>query len=396
MRRAGPSRNAALFHDPRRFLRLSKQKAMKLLFVASEICTPVTEGRKRFIIDLLEALYEADQAALLTTRVAGQSLACSVPTWAGECRWPAEHLLSLRMGLPKILQRFEADAVFHFPYGTFHSIYGPANRWIIRAVDKMCGQRKVPCATVMYSIDRPMTLEGLKATASCVIPVTHAVDEALALPLGINDSGWPSVPYKENASSLLFMAGMWRAKKERVDHMLHLRGLGTLLRAGATLGKSGIRLVVASPVFENSGMKDYVLHHSLNRWPVGHLELRGAVKIPDVYHEAALYVFPYQHAIHQFTPTSVIEAMMAGTPVVMSDLPFLRDLAQGGSMAYLFPPGDEEGLAGAVLKALGDPEGRRVRGQEARKYAQSQWSIRASAEKTRRIAQSLKTRERGS
>jgi glycosyltransferase involved in cell wall biosynthesis len=120
------------------------------------------------------------------------------------------------------------------------------------------------------------------------------------------------------------------------------------------------------------------------------------VKIPDVYHEAALYVFPYQHAIHQFTPTSVIEAMMAGTPVVMSDLPFLRDLAQGGSMAYLFPPGDEEGLAGAVLKALGDLEGRRVRGQEARKYAQSQWSIRASAEKTRRIAQSLKTRERGS
>ncbi len=396
MRRAGPSRNAALFHDPRRFLRLSKQKAMKLLFLAPEICTPLTEGRKRFIIDLLEALSGSDQVFLLTTRVPGQALASSVPTWARECRWPAEHLLSLRMGLPKILQRFEADAVLHFPYGTFHSIYGPANRWIIRAVDRMCGQRKVPCATVMYSIDRPMTLEGLKATTSCVIPVTQAADEALALPLGINDAGWPSVPYKENASSLLFMAGMWQAKKERVDHVLHLRGLGTLLRAGATLGKAGIRLVVASPVFENSGMKDYVLHHSLNRLPVGNLELRGAVKIPDVYHEAALYVFPYQHAIHQFTPTSVIEAMMAGTPVVMSDLPFLRDLAQGGSMAYLFPPGNEEGLVGAVLKALGDPEGCRVRGQEARKYAHCKWSIRASAEKTRRIAQSLKTRERGS
>jgi glycosyltransferase involved in cell wall biosynthesis len=144
-------------------------------------------------------------------------------------------------------------------------------------------------------------------------------------------------------------------------------------------------------------MRDYVKHHALNRWPVGQLELRGAVKIPDVYHEAALYVFPYQHAIHQFTPTSVIEAMMAGTPVVMSDLPFLRDLTQGGSMAYLFPPGDEEGLAGVVLKALGDPEGCRARGQEAKTYAKSRWSILTSAEKTRRIAESLKQKEdRGS
>jgi|GEM_PF-1558135 len=369
---------------------------MKLLFVAPEICTPVTEGRKRFIIDLLEALSGADQVFLLTTRVAGQSLACSVPAWARECRWPAEHLLSIRMGLPKILRRLEPDAAFHFPYGTFHSVYGPANRWIIRAVDRMCGQSKVPCATVMYSIDQPMTLERLKTTASCVVPVTQSTNEALELPLGINASAWPSVPCKENASTLLFMAGMWQAKRERVDHVLHLRGLGTLLRAGATLGRAGLRLVVASPVFENSGMKDYVLRHFLNRWPVGHLELRGAVKIPDVYQEAALYVFPYQHSIHQFTPTSVIEAMMAGTAVVISDLPFLRDLAQGGSMAYLFPPGNEEGLAEAVLKALADPEGCRVRSQKARTYAQSKWSILASAEKTRAIAQSLKTKGRGS
>lgn len=375
---------------PRRVLRLSKHEAMKLLFVAPEICTPVTEGRKRFIIDLLEALSVADQVFLLTTRVSGQSLASSVPTRARECRWPPMQLLSLRMELPKILERFQADAVFHFPYGTFHSIYGPVNRWIIRAVDRMCGRRKTPCATVMYSIDRPMTLQSLRATASCVIPVTQSTDDALELPLGIDASGWPSVPYKEDASTLLFMAGMWQAKRERVDHVLHFRGLGTLLRAGATLGQAGIRLVVASPVFENSGMRDYVMHHFLNRWPVGHLELRGAVRIPDVYHEAALYVFPYQHTIHQFTPTSVIEAMMAGTPVVMSDLPFLRDLAQGGSMAYLFSPGDEVGLAGAVLKALGDPDERRARGQKVRRYAQSRWSILASAEKTRRIAQSLK------
>jgi glycosyltransferase involved in cell wall biosynthesis len=367
---------------------------MRLLFVAPEICTPVTEGRKRFIIDLLVALSGSDQVFLLTTRAVGQSLACSVPTRARECRWPPEHLLYLRTSLPQTLQRFEADAVFHFPYGTFHSIYGIANRWIIRAIDTICGIRKVPCATVMYSIDRPMTLKGLSTVASCVIAVKQPTDDTFALPLGINDAGWAIVPSKENASTILFMAGMWQTKRERVDHVLHLRGLGTLLRAGATLGSAGIRLIAASPVFENPGLKEYVLHHFLNRWPTGHLELRGAVKIPEVYHEAALYIFPYQHSITQFTPTSVIEAMMAGTPVVMSDLPFLRELAQGGSMAYMFPPDDEEGLAAIVLKALGDPEGCRARAQEARRYAQKKWSILVSVEETRRIAQRLRAKEK--
>ncbi|MEM8925109.1 MAG: glycosyltransferase family 4 protein [Actinomycetota bacterium] len=48
----------------------------------------------------------------------------------------------------------------------------------------------------------------------------------------------------------------------------------------------------------------------------------------------------------------LLEGMAAGTPVVASDLPAYRVVARDGSDATLFPTGDSEGLAKALLSAL--------------------------------------------
>jgi glycosyltransferase involved in cell wall biosynthesis len=58
---------------------------------------------------------------------------------------------------------------------------------------------------------------------------------------------------------------------------------------------------------------------------------------------------------------TVLEALAAGTPVVASDLPVLREV--GGSAATYAPVGDPEAFAAAlaaVLAAPGDPSVRRA------------------------------------
>lgn len=61
----------------------------------------------------------------------------------------------------------------------------------------------------------------------------------------------------------------------------------------------------------------------------------------------------------------VVEALQVGTPVIASDLPVFREVAQG--VAVLVEPGDRAGWAGAILAALQEPA-RRVEG-----FAMPRW-----------------------
>jgi glycosyltransferase involved in cell wall biosynthesis len=53
---------------------------------------------------------------------------------------------------------------------------------------------------------------------------------------------------------------------------------------------------------------------------------------------------------------TVIEANACGTPVIAADAPGLRDSVRDGETGLLVPPGDEQALAAALVRVLGDPE----------------------------------------
>jgi glycosyltransferase involved in cell wall biosynthesis len=100
---------------------------------------------------------------------------------------------------------------------------------------------------------------------------------------------------------------------------------------------------------------------------------------------ADVFVFPYQKEITQFIPSSVIESMLASTCVAMSDLNFLKPLAQNGNTAYLFPIDDINKMSEILLEALFNQKDRERKVINAREYVESNWTINISVEQIRQF-----------
>lgn len=68
-------------------------------------------------------------------------------------------------------------------------------------------------------------------------------------------------------------------------------------------------------------------------------------------------------------PRSVIEAMAAGLPVVVSDIPACRELVEDGQSGLLVPPRDPGALARALERLVAEPTLRRMMGARGRELA---------------------------
>jgi glycosyltransferase involved in cell wall biosynthesis len=115
-------------------------------------------------------------------------------------------------------------------------------------------------------------------------------------------------------------------------------------------------------------------------------ELPGSVPQAQVAGElrrAAVIVVPFLRSRmteRHTSPLKAFEAMAAGRPIVISDLPSTREVLRHEETALLVPPGDADALADAIRRLLADAAlARRLAGAafvEARRYS---WDTRARA-----------------
>lgn len=80
-------------------------------------------------------------------------------------------------------------------------------------------------------------------------------------------------------------------------------------------------------------------------------------------------------------PTSIMEALASGLPVVASRVGSIPDLVADGHTGLLFEPGDVAGLARAIGAIADDPSLRRRLGEEARRFALTELSAARMAER---------------
>jgi glycosyltransferase involved in cell wall biosynthesis len=79
------------------------------------------------------------------------------------------------------------------------------------------------------------------------------------------------------------------------------------------------------------------------------------------------------------SPLKAFEAMAAGRPLVMSDLPSSREIVREGETALLAPPGDAPALAAALLRLLNQPDlARRLSRNAWREAAAFSWDVRGA------------------
>ncbi len=108
-------------------------------------------------------------------------------------------------------------------------------------------------------------------------------------------------------------------------------------------------------------MKKYVILHE-----------RSSMKIARFYQAADLYIHP---ARAETFPTTVLETLACGTPVVASAVGGIPEQVIEGRTGFLVPVGDARALAGRVLDLLAD-EGLRLRmGRQAAENAARRFGL---------------------
>ncbi len=99
--------------------------------------------------------------------------------------------------------------------------------------------------------------------------------------------------------------------------------------------------------------------------------------VPGAMHGAAAAAFPSQ--LGEGSPVAVIEAMMAGIPVIATDAGGTRELIEDGVTGWLVPPGRLEALAERLMWVLGNSAAARAVAERGRAAALERFDIELTA-----------------
>jgi glycosyltransferase involved in cell wall biosynthesis len=114
--------------------------------------------------------------------------------------------------------------------------------------------------------------------------------------------------------------------------------------------------------------------------------LGGRADVPDILAALDLFVFS---SLHEGLPIAAAEAMLAGVPLLVSDIEPLLEATDNGNYGAVFPVGDEKMLAEKAIRLLKNKEARDVLSERSRAFARDKFSIDAHLKNLKRLYKKL-------
>lgn len=155
-----------------------------------------------------------------------------------------------------------------------------------------------------------------------------------------------------------------------LGRLVPIKGLDVLIRA--LRGVPDVTLVVAGEGPEHDELEGLARQLGIHVRFVG--VVLGAEKAAWL-HAADAFVLPSRRLSsgrEEGTPTALLEAMVAGLPVIATRTGGVAEALQDGELGVLVPPDDEVALRQAVTDLLGDPGAAQQHARRAKQAAEAQ------------------------
>jgi glycosyltransferase involved in cell wall biosynthesis len=259
---------------------------------------------------------------------------------------------------------------------TLHEYGLACGKWTLIHQDKFCtGPEAAKCWSCLkehYGLAKgAMTFGGQrlmvgaqKRLVDMYVPVSQAVAEGSQL-VG---SG---VPYEVIPN---FIADVLPAPPDDwAERRAQLPAGPFILFVGSFGKQKGMDVLLAAYGGLNTAVPLVLIGYELSDFPLSQLEIPPNVHIfknwPNTavlqaWQQSSLGIIPSNWP--EPSPTVVMEAMIAGTPVIATRVGGIPDIVADGETGLLVPPGDVEALRSAMQQLLDNPELAQRMGQAAR------------------------------
>jgi glycosyltransferase involved in cell wall biosynthesis len=170
-----------------------------------------------------------------------------------------------------------------------------------------------------------------------------------------------------------------------VCRMEPVKGLVVLLEA--------IRSLQVKLIIIGEGSMRSHLESLIQEWSLGErVHLLGIRRdIPELLSNLDLFILP---SFSETFGIAVAEALLAGIPVIATQVGGIPEITCGDRFAHLVEPGDAQGLRAAILDVMEQPELAKQRAEKAREYIRVNFSVENVIKKQDQVYQEILTHKK--
>jgi glycosyltransferase involved in cell wall biosynthesis len=176
-----------------------------------------------------------------------------------------------------------------------------------------------------------------------------------------------------------------------VTRLTRQKGIPTLLKAAQKLHKirPDIRFVLVGPRETEGPLA--ISQQELDRHCASVVAIGQRDDVAALLRMADIFAFPTEY--REGVPRALLEAALAGRPIVATRMPGCIDVIEDGRSGYLVPPRSPDALAARILDLVGDQSSARAMGRAAADLVRREFGLKLTVARYIGLYRTLLARE---